>query len=139
MSVFVDTSALLALLDADDPHHQDARRAWTRLAEEPASLSTTNYVVVETVAVVQHRLGLGAVRALLREVLPVVDVLSVDAATHGAALTALMTSARRHLSLVDCVSFGVMRQAGVRRAFAYDRHFDEMGFTLADTPARWTG
>ena len=130
MSVFVDTSALLALLDADDPHHGDAVQAWARLADEGSTLVATNYVVVETIAVVQHRLGLAAVRTLLRDVMPLIDTIFIDAATHGAATTALVASGRRHLSFVDCASFEAMRQANVRGAFAYDRHFDDMGFTL---------
>lgn len=32
MTVFVDTSSLYALLDADDAHHAEARAAWQRLA-----------------------------------------------------------------------------------------------------------
>ena len=60
MSVFVDTSALLALLDADDPEHERAKTAWDELAAEGVSLVSTNYVVVETVSVAQHRLGIDA-------------------------------------------------------------------------------
>jgi predicted nucleic acid-binding protein len=37
-------------------------------------------------------------------------------------------SARRHLTLVDCASFESMRRLTVRRAFAFDRHFEEQGF-----------
>ena len=130
MSVFVDTSALLALLDADDPHHADAVGTWAWLADQGSALLTTNYVIVETIAVVQHRLGLAAVRTLLGDVMPLIDAIFVDAATHGSAITALVASGRRQLSLVDCASFEAMRQANVRAAFAYDRHFNEMGFTL---------
>jgi len=130
MSVFVDTSALLALLDADDPHHADAVKAWARLADEGSALLTTNYVIVETIAVVQHRLGLAAVRTLLGDVIPLIDTIFIDVATHGSATTALVASGRRQLSFVDCVSFEAMRKAHVRAAFAYDRHFDDMGFTL---------
>jgi len=50
MTTFVDTSALLALFDADDEHHRKAVTAWRRLAQAEASLSTTNYVILKTVA-----------------------------------------------------------------------------------------
>jgi predicted nucleic acid-binding protein len=90
-------------------------------------------VIVETIAVVQHRLGLDAVRAFVRDVLPLIEVTHVDQATHKAALTALLAANRRHLSLVDCASFHAMREAGLQQAFAFDSHFDEMGFTL-DAP-----
>jgi predicted nucleic acid-binding protein len=34
------------------------------------------------------------------------------------------------LSLTDCVSFEVIRQHGIRRAFAFDTHFTEHGFEM---------
>ena len=128
MSVFIDTSALLAVLDAADEHHDQAVRVWHALAEVEAPLVTSNYVIVETVAVVQNRLGIGAVRTLMGVIVPLLDVVFVEAAIHGAAVSALLAAGRRHLSLVDCASFEIMRQLRVRRAFAYDRHFEEQGF-----------
>jgi predicted nucleic acid-binding protein len=130
VSVFIDTSALLALLDADDPAHERARNAWNQLADEEASLVSTNYVVVETVSVAQHRLGMDAVRALVDDILPVIEVRIVDAIAHNAAVAALLAANRRQLSLVDCVSFEVMRQGELQRALAFDKHFKERGFTL---------
>jgi predicted nucleic acid-binding protein len=42
--------------------------------------------------------------------------------------SALLTANRRQLSLVDCVSFEMMRRLGIKTAFTYDRHFSEQGF-----------
>jgi predicted nucleic acid-binding protein len=131
MTAFVDTSALLALLDAADEHHGAAVKTWTRLATQSAKLATTNYVIVETTAIVQHRLGMEAVRALVRDILPLIEVSYVDADTHNAATTALLAAGRRHLSLVDCTSFETMRRGRVETAFAFDRHFGEQGFASA--------
>ena len=128
MTAFVDTSALLALLAKDDEHHQSAVSGWAALADEEATLVTSNYVVLETVAVAQHRLGLDAVRALIRDILPPIDVVFIDEPVQRAALSALLAAGRRRLSLVDCVSFEVMRDRQIRRAFAFDPHFGEYGF-----------
>jgi predicted nucleic acid-binding protein len=128
MSVFVDTSALLALLDADDEHHPDAVAAWHRLQDEEPVLVTSNYVMLETIAVAQRRLGLDAVRTFATGVAPLLDVHFVDEAIHSAAMAAVLAASRRDLSLVDCSSFEVMRRGGVTRAYAYDRHFAEQGF-----------
>lgn len=129
MTTFVDTSALLALLDRDEERHADAVETWTRLAECEALLVTSSDVVVETTAVAQHRLGLDAVRVLTRDILPLVETVYVDQTLHAAATAALLAANRRQLSLVDCVSFEVMRARQLTQAFAFDGHFAEQGFT----------
>ena len=50
MTCFVDTSALLAVMDKDDAIHKQAKAFWERLTGQQATLVTTNYVVLETVA-----------------------------------------------------------------------------------------
>lgn len=130
MSVFLDTSALLAVLDADEASHLRADAIWRRLIGERSPLVTTNYVLVETVALAQSRLGLEATRALQQDVVPILRVLWVTEELHQTAMTALVTAGRRRLSLVDCVSFEVMRREGLHQAFAFDRHFSEQGFEL---------
>jgi predicted nucleic acid-binding protein len=62
MRVFIDTSAFYALLDRDDANHQRAKDVWTNLLKNENTLLTSNYVLVETFALVQHRLGIEAVR-----------------------------------------------------------------------------
>jgi predicted nucleic acid-binding protein len=133
MTVFIDTSAFYALLDADDGQHQPARQAWATLVSEAADLVCSNYVVVETTALVQNRLGVEAVRVFQEDVLPVVRIEWVDEPIHQAGVTALLTAGRRHLSLVDCVSFDLMRRFGMRRVFAFDEHFAGQGFEIIPT------
>ncbi len=130
MTVFVDTSALLALLDAGDHFHPPAAEVWRRLIEGDQDLVSTNYVLVETFALSQQRLGMDAVRALDRDILPMIEVLWLDELLHGAAITAFLTASRRRLSLVDCASFEAMRRNDVTRAFSFDRHFAEQGFAI---------
>jgi predicted nucleic acid-binding protein len=129
VTVFLDTSALYAVLDRGDDQHQAAAGGWLALLDEGRPLLTSNYVIVETAAVVQHRLGIEAVRAFHDDVLPLVSVHWVGEDEHAAAMAALLTAGRRRLSLVDCTSFEVMRRRGIRRAFAVDPHFAEQGFT----------
>jgi len=47
---------------------------------------------------------------------------------------ALLTAAARDLSLVDCVSFAIMRERNLDTAFAFDRHFTQQGFTCIPEP-----
>lgn len=130
MSVFVDTSALFAVLDADDQFHQRARAVWTNFLERGEDLITTSYVLIETFALVQHRLGMEAVRILEEDILPVIHVQWVTEADHWAGVIALLSANRRQLSLVDCVSFLIMQRLNLKTAFTFDPHFTEQGFEV---------
>jgi predicted nucleic acid-binding protein len=135
MTVFVDTGALFALLDAEDAGHALAYAAWSSGIDNGASFVTTNYVLVETISIVQRRLGMDAVRVLIAEILPMVDTLWVTDADHSAAQYALPAAARHRLSLVDCVSFTVMRRLGIPEYLGLDPHFAEQGFTPYEAAA----
>jgi predicted nucleic acid-binding protein len=127
---FIDTSALYAVLDRDDRHHSPAKATWTGLLASGETLLVTNYVVVETTALVQHRLGIDAVRVLCGDILPVLDVHWITETDHLHAQNALLATDRRRLSLVDCSAFHVMRHRTVHTAFAFDPHFREQGFEV---------
>ena len=131
MSVFIDTSALLAVLHAGDDNHRRAAKAWKALLGSGEDLVVTNYVLVEAVALLQHRFGHAAARSFQEDVVPVLRVAWVDDETHAEGMAALLTAGRRDLSLVDCVSFGTMRRLGITRALHFDRHFREQGFAFA--------
>jgi len=109
MSVFVDTSALLAMLDRREQNHLAAKAAWEDLISRDEDLVCTNYVLVETFALAQSRLGMEAVRVFQDDVAPLLRVEWVDAQSHASSVAALLTAARRQLSLVDCASFDAMR------------------------------
>jgi len=126
--VFIDTSAFLALLDADDEHHAAVRKTWGEILDSDSLLVTSNYVLVETFALVQNRLGLEAVRGFQEDIVPLLRIHWVDADIHASGAGAVLAAGRKRLSLVDCTSFEVMRRSGIRRAFTLDRHFREQGF-----------
>lgn len=128
MTVFIDTSAVYALLDRADPRHPEIGRAFTSLTDRP--LLTHSYVVLESAALVERRLGRQTARRLLLDILAPVDVVLVDGATHEAALGAYLAAPTGDLSLVDATSFEVMRARGIRSAFALDHHFADAGFDL---------
>jgi len=138
--IFIDTSAFYAILDRDDRAHAAARAVWISLLSpaSTASLITSNYVLVESFALIQARLGIDAVREFNDAMLPVIVSHWVTEQDHTAAVDAVLTSGRRGLSLVDCSSFRIMRRLGIQRAFAIDRHFREQGFDLLPDIARKT-
>jgi predicted nucleic acid-binding protein len=128
--VFVDTSGLLALLLREDRGHERAARAFARLQDDQATLVTTSYVLVETYALLGRRVGLDAVRAFRDDFAPVLDVVWVDAQVHERGLDLVLERRDRAVSLVDAVSFVVMRDQAIEQALALDRHFAAAGFAL---------
>lgn len=130
-TVFVDTSALYALVDASDDCHSAAAGDWHRLlagVEAGTLAGLTHYgVVLESSALVQRRLGMAAARRLHEDLLAVLSLEWVDEALHTRAMAAMVAAARRDVSLVDWTSFELMRSRGIDYALAYDSDFDDRG------------
>lgn len=127
--IFVDTSALYALADSADPNHEKARRILDELLNRGEILLTHSYVLVESIALVQHRLGAAPAVRLAES--RGFEVAWVDAPRHDQAVHVLRARTRRRVSFVDIVSFEVMRARGIGTAFAFDEDFQREGFALA--------
>lgn len=126
---FVDTSAIYAWADAGDPNHRTAVRALQALLESGEDLLTHNYVLAESMALLQARLGLAAATKLAADA-KTFAVEWVDDDLHAAGVSALEASGKRRLSLVDHISFLVMKRRRVTTAFAFDPDFTTAGFHL---------
>jgi len=126
--VFVDTSGLLAVLDEDDRDHPEAADTFRSLLQS-AELVTHNYVLIESLALVRRRLGSAAAAQLSDRILPAIETIWVDEALHQAALAA--HRAVGSVSLVDHVSFEVMRREEIDTAFTFDADFEARGFRRA--------
>ena len=135
MSVFVDTSAFYALLVRTDDAHKAVRAAFGGLLADKRPLWTTSFVIVETMALLQHRIGLAAARDFDEEVLPVVQVRWVDDDLYRLGTDRLWREDRRQVSLVDSVSFEFMRLQKLGTALAVDPHFADAGFDVLPHPA----
>lgn len=130
MTVFGDTSALYPLLVRTEVAHEPARSAFARLLDSGRPIWTTSFVLVETMALLQHRIGIAAARDFDDEIVPNLSVFWVDEDLYRRATERLWREDRRRLSLVDCVGFEFMKLKGVTTAFAIDPHFETAGFEL---------
>lgn len=130
--ILLDTSAVYALADAGDRRHAAAVRILDGIERAGESLLLHTYVLLETFALLHARHGLpkalevdGQLRAL--------PLVVVDRALHERATAALRDAPGLRASLVDAVSFVVMRERGIEAAFAFDADFAAAGLrTLAD-------
>lgn len=127
MTVFADTSALFALLDAEGDAHARATEVFRALAGD--DIVTHRYVIAEAAALVRRRLGPSSVADLIDGLLAPLTVLGLTDDVFDSVLVAHSEAAGTSgLSLVDRLSFEVMRREGIDRAFAFDRDFAAQGF-----------
>lgn len=126
--VLVDTSALLAFLDADDPRHEVVVTTFAQLTDD--ELLTHGYVVAESSAVTRRRLGVEATIALLDDVLPTIAVLPVDSALLAGALRRYRAALPTSVSFVDHVSLAVAEREEISIAFALDPDLVATGLSL---------
>jgi predicted nucleic acid-binding protein len=124
-SVLWDSSAILALIDADDADHDRAVVVARDIASERRPSFVTNYIQAETHALLLRKLGRGlALQWLLSGGLPVVSVLPAEEQT---AREILARHTDKDWTLCDAISFAVLDARRVNRAFTFDHHFRQYG------------
>lgn len=131
MNIFTDTSGLFALLVKNDYMHIRARENFNYFAENNVQLVTSSFVLVETAALLQSRIGLACLRDFHSKILPLLEVVWIDDKWYARAVDRLFTQSKRAISLVDCLSFEIMEELEIQYVFAFDKHFEENGFTIA--------
>ena len=131
MRIFADTSGLFALLVKNDYMHVRAKLNFSYFAQQRIQLLTSSFVLVETTALLQRRVGLAAVHDLQSKIMPLLEIIWVDADWYTRASQRLYALNNRSISLVDSLSFEIMESCEITHAFTFDKHFAENGFTIA--------
>lgn len=127
--LFVDTSAFAAIEDTNDQNHRDAINFWNRVAGEPVSIYTTNFVFDETYTLLLTRVGRDAAidfGTALRES-RVIQMIYVDELIQGRAWDIAVKYKDKMFSFTDCTSFAAMVELGIVEAFSFDLHFEQYG------------
>jgi uncharacterized protein len=124
-AVLWDSSAILALLDADDADHRTAVAAARQIAYEKRPSFITNYIEAEAHALLLRRLG----RAIAREWLLTggLVVVRASASEEQRAKEILARYADKDWTLCDAVSFALLDERRIGRAFTFDHHFQQYG------------
>lgn len=124
--ILVDTSAYFALVDKTDRHHL---AAVAFIHSHDAPLVTTDLVVVETLNLVQARIGhRHAIRLGKRLLNPeLTTVLKVSEEDVAQAWRFFQRYRDKEFSFTDCTSFALMERTQITTAFAFDTHFRQYG------------
>lgn len=131
MNIFADTSGLFALLVRNDHMHVRAKLNFAYFSENRAHLVTSSFVLVETIALLQRRVGLMAVHDFQSRIIPLLEIIWVNNDWYTKAMQRLFALNQRTTSLVDCLSFEIMESREITQAFTFDNHFPENGFSIA--------
>jgi len=125
---YVDTSALIALLDRSDTHHALFRR----LFQDPPALATTVLVVAEGHGWFLRRYDRhrGMQFLALIEAMKPLRVLPVGPAEQAAAAALIRRYSDQDLTLVDAVGLHTMRASRLKTCWSTDRHLGLTGVSL---------
>jgi predicted nucleic acid-binding protein len=131
-TVFVDAGAWIAIADESDQHYRAATRLNRQLAANRTPLVTTVLAVAEAHSLTLRRGGYERAMSFLGTLRQSSRLMCVypDAELGNEAELLLARYSDQDFSLTDAFSFAVMRQRGIREAFAFDKHFAAAGFTL---------
>ena len=123
--VLWDSSAILALLDADDADHERAVAIAGPIALHKLPSFITNYIEVEAHALLLRKLGRALAREwLLTGGLPVIRALAEE---EDRAREIIARHSDKDWSLCDAISFAILDARRIRHAFTFDRHFLQYG------------
>jgi predicted nucleic acid-binding protein len=119
---FVDSSAIVTLIDADDASHAAAVEAYQSLVDAGYRLFTTNHVLDEAFELLTVGVGAAIARQWLRDNrLPIYFVDETDLAAATKLIAA--RDGNSPITLTDALSMVVMERMSVADAFAVDPAF----------------
>ncbi len=123
--MLLDSSAILALLDANDANYERAVAEAVQLGNERRPVFITQAIEYEAHALLLRKLGRGSAREwLLRSGLSVVRPTREEESS-ARELVALHED--KDWSLCDALSFSVIMSRRTAGAFSFDRHFTQFG------------
>jgi predicted nucleic acid-binding protein len=130
--IFIDTGAFLARYVQRDEHHEKARTFWDELTHNNVPCLTSSLVLSETFTLLgrrtTHAFAAGRARQIYSS--SILQILRPDAKDEVAAIILLEKYADQNVSFCDCVSFVLMRRAGISDAFTFDGDFAIAGFNI---------
>lgn len=131
-SVFVDTSAFVALRNAAEAEHERARAALSALLAEGAALFTSNYVFAETYTALMVRVGRAEAIEWGRRFRAsgAIELVRLEEDVEDAAWEILERHDDKEWSYVDATSFALIERDGGAEAFAFDAHFGQRGLRV---------
>lgn len=129
IACLVDSSAFIALENANEIRHEEARAALAGLVDTKTELVTTNFVFDETYTLLLARLGRfhaarwGEGQLASRTI----RMVRLTEEHESRAWGIIQEFADKDFSYTDATSFAVAEELGIEAAFSFDHHFEQYG------------
>jgi len=128
--VFLDTSYAVALATPRDRYHPQAVELAGHLERRAARIVTTRAVLLEignSLSRIRFRSpGIALLESLDAD--PRVEIVSISEGLYQRGFEVFRRRPDKEWSLVDCLSFVVMQDRGLRDSLTTDDHFEQAGF-----------
>ena len=134
--VFLDTSGLIAVVNADNQWHAAAETVWRELLASGAQLATTSLVLIELgdgLSRIHHRQLAIRIHDSLHAA-PRIEIVQTTSDQEDRAWQLFRQTDDKEWGMTDCVSMIVMRDHDVTRVFSSDHHFEQAGFEILLKP-----
>lgn len=128
--VFLDTVGILGLFDDTDQWHNPAQTAWGGVLGQGRRYFTTPQVLMECGNAFARTPFRDSICDLRDELTVYGNLVAPMPKEVELAWTTYRAASAGGPSIVDCISFEVMRRIGATEAFTNDRHFAAAGFTV---------
>lgn len=128
-SVFIDTSALIALVHPRDQYHSTIHAYFERSGESMRGM-TSNLVLAEFLSFFARHGNLEAALRFHDKMLQNADlkVLWVDLPLHRESSDLLSKFSDQRLSFTDASSFAIMKKERLTQVLTFDENFRKAGF-----------
>ena len=125
-----DTSGFFALIDKRDPMHGKAVK-WVEKQRKRIRPVSTEWIIGETCTLLVARKRSHLVARFLDYIddSAALVLVNLDEMLFHAAKAMIRQQAEQGYSFVDCISFCLMKERGIRNAFTTDTHYRKAGFS----------
>lgn len=136
MTIFLDTSALIALFVDKEQGHKEVKTQYQQYKTQRALLITSNLVLSELYTRLVYEFGTKVVSHIASKMAKVIEegqlrVLWVDEDLFNKALSVLIKFGEHKISFTDAASYVLSKEFRADEVFTLDSDFRKMGLTAA--------
>lgn len=129
-TVFVDTSALYALVNKADQDHTSALRCIEDISQNHLPVLISNFIFDEIYTLLLTKMGRTIATEFGERLREEWIIESVSFEDEEIAWNIITKNADKNYSYTDATSFAIMKRLGLTTAFTYDHHFSQHGMTV---------